>query len=238
MVLLMASFTNTVAGFGFAMVSLPLIAMLLGPKAAIVYCNVAASYTRFFLMWNTRKDYDWRVVLPAIFGTALGIIPAAYVLMYIDIPSLNILMGLALLAALFLLGKEYRFKTKHIMEGRIAAGWLCGFFTTATSIGGPPLVLWFLNEGFDKKQLRANLIWIFAFSTTLSIGGNFASGIAADIGSYFYYLYGIPGVFIGWGLGLRFFDKINQKLFNRFVKLVICIGCITALYNGVSAKFF
>lgn len=73
--------------------------------------------------------------------------------------------------------------------GRLGAGILSGFFGASTSVSGPPLVLYFLNEKL-QDVMRANMIWFFGLSGFLTVLVNyFAVSAALLIGVYCCILY-------------------------------------------------
>ncbi len=235
-VIIAASFFNTVSGFGFALVAMPFLAELVGPKAAVVFIMVASSCMRAIMLWRTRKDFEFNIVAVAAMGSLIGVVPGTYFLKVIDSADLKIFLGIVLLIAVFLMKNEFKLPIKNMTLGRFSAGALCGFFSAATSVGGPPLALWFVNENMSKEKMRGNLVWTFAFSGIFTLIGLFLAGTTNSVGDWTNLLYILPSMLLGLKLGEIFFTKINKHLFDRIVLLIILFGALSALASGILAK--
>ncbi len=229
----MSSFLNIVSGFGFALVAAPLMAVFMGPKAAIVYITAASCVLRYVMLWKTRKDFSWKIVAMTGIGSIIGIIPGSYLLGIMSGAAINILLGVALLVAVWLMVRQIYIPVHNLSIGRFGAGFFCGFFTATTSVGGPPLALWFVNEGMEKVPMRANMSWTYAFSTLFTLVGSYYAGTINEMGSWYNLLYALPGLAIGYYLGNKCFLRINQTAFRKVVMGIILLGGLTSLTRGI-----
>lgn len=235
-VVLLAAFFATVSGFGFALVATPLLTLFLDAKEAVVLVLLAGFVLRAITMIRNRRNFEWHTVLLVTFGSLLGIVPGSVALKVISIEQLEIFLGVILLAATFLMGRKIDFKITNKTIGRLAAGFLSGFFGSATSVSGPPLVLYFLNEKMNKDLMRANMIWCFGLNGTLMLIGSYLAGtmqyVAVEQGSV---LYSMTALLLGWWLGEKLFYKLNQHLFRRLSLIIVCSGALGMLYSGIKA---
>lgn len=235
-VVLLAAFFATVSGFGFALVATPLLTLFLDAKEAVVLVLLAGFVLRAITMIRNRRNFEWHTVLLVTFGSLLGIVPGSVALKVISIEQLEIFLGVILLAATFLMGRKIDFKITNKTIGRLAAGFLSGFFGSATSVSGPPLVLYFLNEKMDKDLMRANMIWCFGLNGTLMLIGSYLAGtmqyVAVEQGSV---LYSMTALLLSWWLGEKLFYKLNQHLFRRLSLIIVCSGALGMLYSGIKA---
>lgn len=228
-----ASFINVVVGFGFGLVSVPLMTFLFGPKPAILFVTGASFAVRVAMLWKTRKDKQWDVVITAVAGVFCGIVPGSYLLKIIDNASLKIFLGAVLLVAAALIYWKIELPIKNLRTGRFLAGVGCGFFSACTTIGGPPLALWFVNEDLDRKSLRGNLIWIFSVSTGLTLVGSAFTGTISVLSNPLNLLYTIPGLVLGYYFGDKVFNKVDKLVFSRIVVSVIVFGGVVSFLNGI-----
>lgn len=235
-VIMMAAFFATVSGFGFALVATPLLSMFMDAKEAVVFVLLAGFVLRVITMVKNWGLFEWHTVLVVTFGSLLGIIPGSIALKVIGISQLEILLGTVLLLATFLMGKEIYFNVANKTLGRMAAGFLSGFFGSATSVSGPPLVLYFLNEKMEKNLMRSNMIWSFGLNGTLMLIGSYLAGTMDHIAADPYLAaFGIAGLLLGWWAGEKMFYRLNQHLFRRIALMVVCGGAIGMLYTGVKS---
>lgn len=236
LVYILATFFNVVTGFGFAIIAVPILSLLVGPKASIIYIAVSSLLLKVVMIWRTRHDFEWPVLKWTMAGVILGVVPGSYVLLVIHSADLNLLLGVILLAAVYLMGKHIKLRVRDLRCGRFFAGLLSGFFTGCTSVGGPPLAVWFANEQMPKVAMRANLTWIFASGSILMMLGSFFTGTIREIGNWSNFLYLLPGLIIGDRLGQYWFKRINQNWFQKLLVLIVLIGALTSLATGFNQK--
>ena len=210
LIIFIGSFFATVSGFGFALVATPLLAMIMPLKWAIIFILVLTVVLRF-----------------------VGMLPGSKVLRFISITHLQIFLGIVLLLATALMSLQYTVPIKNKTAGRLGAGFLSGFFGACTSVSGPPLVLYFLNEHTDKTEMRANMIWIFGVTGILMVGASYWAGNIGAVSDWSYLYSMIPATFLGVVAGERMFRYLNQQLFRRLSLLIVLGGAVMMLFNGV-----
>ena len=86
-------FFATVSGFGFALISTPLVSMVLSPKEAIILIPLLTVLLRIITMYQCRKDFDWHILLYISLGWVVGVLPGSYVLRAISVTHLQIFLG-------------------------------------------------------------------------------------------------------------------------------------------------
>lgn len=101
---------------------------VLGLKETVVFIIFGTFLAKVVALWNTRRDFEWHTVLVTVFGSIMGSIPGGYVLNAIPAAYLQILLGIMLLAVMLLMGRKFEINIKNKTAGRIAAGFISGFF--------------------------------------------------------------------------------------------------------------
>lgn len=231
--ILVASFFSTVSGFGFALVAMPFLTLVIPVKAAIIFIIAINLLLRLVNMYQVRRDFDWQTVLLTTAGSLLGMVPGSLVLRVLSGAQLQVFLGIVLLTATLLLSLQCTVKITHRTVGRIGAGMLAGFFGASTSVNGPPLALYFLNEQTPKELMRANLIWFFGLSGICTILTNYLAGNTSEFTQWQLLLCCLPTMLLGIWLGERFFHRLNQQLFRRLSLIVVLAGSLSMLYNGL-----
>ncbi len=235
LVVFLASFFATVSGFGFALVATPLLSLIMPVKAAIIFVLVLTVVLRLLTMYTVWGEFDWRTVLLTTAGSLIGMIPGTLVLRFIAPVKLELFLGVVLIAATLLMSLQYTLPIKNKTAGRLGAGVLSGFFGAATSVSGPPLVLYFLNEHTDKNLMRANMMWIFGLSGILMILASMAAGNAAHVENWNFLVAMLPANFAGIFAGERMFRYLDQQLFRRLSLCVVLAGAVMMLVNACLA---
>lgn len=228
-----ASFFATVSGFGFALVAMPLLTLVLPIKTVIVFNVVLALLLRILTMYRCRKDFEWETVFLVTLGCFVGSYPGSLALKFLSVTAMKLFLGTALLLAVLFMSRNYTVKIANKTLGRLGAGVLSGFFGTSTSISGPPLVLYFLNEHKDKSVMRADMIWIFGLSGAVTVAFNYWVGNIGLVQEWDLLMVVIPAMFVGIFAGERFFHRLNQQLFRKLSLLVVLIGGLSLLFSGI-----
>lgn len=69
-----ASFFSTVSGFGFALVAMPVLTLVMSVKAAVVFVLLLNLVLRAITMYRVREGYDKATVILTTLGSVVGMI--------------------------------------------------------------------------------------------------------------------------------------------------------------------
>ena len=98
-----AAFMQIVAGFGFALLSVPLMTLAIEPKIAVVVSSMTGIFVTTWQAYHSRADTDRllarRLTIAAYLGMPLGL------LVFLTVPdnALRLFLGIAVLIAVVLL---------------------------------------------------------------------------------------------------------------------------------------
>ena len=228
-----ASFFSTVSGFGFALVAMPVLTLVMSVKAAVIFVLLLNLVLRAITMYRVRDGFDKENVILTTLGSVVGMVPGSRVLkVLLPAARLEVFLGAVLVAATVLLSLQCTLPIRNKTCGRLGAGILGGFFGASTSVSGPPLVLYFLNEKLPKDVMRANMIWFFGLSGFLTVLVNYFYGNVSGTVDWSLLLYTIPVMLLAIWLGEKFFYRLNQHLFRKLALTVVLIGALMLLWSG------
>lgn len=215
------------SGFGSALVVVPVMAAVFGPRLAVPAALVIQLLTSAQLVPEALRDCEWGRVVPLSVAGCLAIPVGAWILATEDPGMLR--KGIAVLiivfAVMLLRGWRYTGRVNAWIMG--AAGAAGGLVTGAVSIGGPPVVAFLMAGPFTAAQNRAAIILYFLFVQIVAvamywIGGLFeweTVGICLIVG---------PTLVLGTLLGQRLFRRASERLFRRVALVfLIAIGVAT-----------
>lgn len=232
-----ASFFATVSGFGFALVAMPILSLALPVRTVIIFNIALTVVLRILTMYRVRRDFEKDTVALISVGSFLGAAPGSFLLKAVPVTGLKIFLGAVLLLAVFLMSNSYTVRIGNKTVGRLGAGFLTGFFGTSTSISGPPLVLYFLNEHIDKRVMRADMIWIFGLSGFVGLVASYLAGNLESVSEWPLLWAMLPAMALGIFLGERLFFRLSQSLFRRLALLIVCAGGAFLLASGLRDVF-
>ncbi|MDO4177725.1 MAG: sulfite exporter TauE/SafE family protein [Phascolarctobacterium sp.] len=228
-----ASFFATVSGFGYALIATPLMSSVLPLKSVIIFVLFLTMMMRVFTMYTTFKDVEWKTVTVVSLGCLIGIQPGSWVLKILSVPSLGLFLSCALLTAVFLMSRKYKIQVENKTAGRFGIGIVSGFFGASTSVSGPPIVLYFLNEDMPKVKMRANMTWIFGLTLVSTAATYLFTNAYAVVETWtpFYYL--VPANMLGVFLGERCAKFLSQELFRKLALVIVCLGAVMMLVSSL-----
>jgi uncharacterized membrane protein YfcA len=166
-------------GFGFALVSAPLLFAATSPPEAVGLLIVLAIEVSLLTLLTERRRPEpvWRDVRTVVAWSLPGAFAGVAVLRALDEVALQLLVTAGVLVALVVnLRAEHRTPPAGVpheppLWARPAAGLASGALSTSTSTGGPPLVLLLMSRGLRPNVVRDTL-------TTSFIGFSLVSAAA------------------------------------------------------------
>ncbi|HWC27467.1 MAG TPA: sulfite exporter TauE/SafE family protein [Solirubrobacteraceae bacterium] len=171
---------QSATGFGFALVSAPILFALLGPQQAVTAGVLVALVLNGLTLATERRRPQVLVRdALALLGWSLpGIALGALALRELPDRLLSALVGFAVLAGVALRalshrrGAPARLRPWHLP----ASGATGGALSTSTSLSGPPLVFYLLARRASPTQTRDTLAAIFFAQAVLGVPALVLSG--------------------------------------------------------------
>jgi len=150
-------------GFGFAMISIPLLSLVLSPKTAIPLSLLMGLGIGFYLIITSCKDIKPKQILYLLIGSAIGVPFGVFILKNISSEILEIAINAVIVTSAIILFLK---QSKNIISVNtklitILIGFLSGFLGASTGISGPPVILYGINQKWEKKIFRSNLLTYF-----------------------------------------------------------------------------
>lgn len=219
-VTLAASLARGFSGFGAALIFIPLVSALLGPKVAVPLLLVADGVMTASMVPGAVRKADRRGVLTMALGALVGVPAGTLLLTSLD-PLLlrwGIVALATLMLALLLSGWRYHGRPKPPLT--VFVGLISGFFSGAAQVGGPPVVAYWLGGTIPPATVRANIVFFFAITTALGAIGYLCGGL---ITPHILLLALVIAPVYGFGAwaGSRMFGLASDQTFRR-----ICLGMI------------
>lgn len=234
LVILVAAFTQALTGLGFALVSVPILVSFVSPKISVPIIMVLTPPVMITILIDLWKHVQlkriWLLMLMGFAGMPFG----TYLLVYLDVQLLKIIIGLTivLFGTALLLGYSRRFKNEKIVS--IPIGFLSGILGGSTSMSGPPVILFFSNQGDEKNVFRANLVTYFLFLHLSIIPTYIISGLVTmDIVQTAFLL--LPALIVGAVLGVKFAAKIDENIFRKVILIIIVLSGFISVITGITA---
>lgn len=232
--LLAGAALQSATGFGFALVSAPILFALLGPHEAVTTgVLVALVLNLLTLAGERRRPQVRRRDAAALLGwSPPGLAVGAIALREFSAQLLSGLVAVAVFAALALrvLGRRRAAAARPRAWHLPAAGVTSGAMSTATSLNGPPLVLCLLARGASPVQMRDTLAAIFIVHAALGLPALLLTDTFAmppAIGLL------LAAGFAGQVLGRVGFGRLRGERYERAVLVVLAVTALAALVSSL-----
>ncbi len=228
-------FAATVAGmtgFGYGLVSVPLLMVVLPPRVVVPAVTTHILLLSLLILLEVIKKVDvrriWPLMLTGLFGLPLGI----YVLLALSESVLRTITGvvIVLFALALLLGLNLEIKNEKLALAPV--GIASGLLASGIAMAGPPVILFFSNQGMLKQVFRANLAAYFVFLNTLTIPAHAASGLITGEVVRFALLF-LPTLVAGMVLGSFLSRRVPEVHFRRVVLVVVLCSGLLSITSGL-----
>ncbi len=172
----LAAFQQSLSGFGFALVSMPILVHLVGIQVAAPLVASVGMLLTIINATRWRKAIDWseirRLGIWMLLGIPLGILSVDY------LPEMALKTGLGALLVGYSLFALFKPEKLPIISRRWAypSGFIAGIFGGAYNTSGPPLILYGNLRQWPHQRFRAVLQGVFSFSATLVASGHLMAG--------------------------------------------------------------
>jgi uncharacterized protein len=229
LVVLVAAATQSLTGFGYALLGVPLLAIVLDPHTAVVGTAVAGLALTLGTSIAERAHVQWRTAATLAFFSVLGIPLGLIMLATMNDRALRILIAVVVLLCTAQVWRGIPLPEHPAVVG--IAGFVSGVLGASTGTNGPPLVAAFQAMGYDPRQFRATLGAVFTFAGAVGIVGFVIAGQLTERATLIG-LGTIPGALLGWLAGNRLFARIPGDVFR---KVVLGALTVSAVVTGVRA---
>ena len=165
------------SGFGSALIYIPLISALYGPRIAaptllLIDTICSLPFTIHAAPRCNRREVAW-VSLAGFIFLPLGVTA----LVYVDAIVLRWLIVALVLVALAALISGWRYHGKPTVPASLATGAFAGFGGGAVQIAAPPLLIFWLSGANKAATVRANIMVYFLPQAVLAMVMYYWSGL-------------------------------------------------------------
>ncbi len=222
LIIFVAGCVRGFAGFGGALIFIPLASVHIPP----IWCIVAMMPGEFFgtlpLLPRALREGDRRHVPMLALGTALGLPLGVFALRNADPDLFRWTVALLALGMVALLASGWRHARRFSRPELGGIGAASGFLGGFSGMAGPPVILAYVSGPYAPERVRANTLLFFSLLEVMLFITFAAQGVldlqALAVGLLLVLPYGL-----GNQLGARIFDPSRARLY-RFVAYGIITG--------------
>jgi uncharacterized membrane protein YfcA len=217
-----AAFAQSLTGFGFALIVMPLVTIVLGVRIAAPVVALAALTVYSINLVRYRRSINLPEVLRLGAASAAGVPVGIWVLSNTDEKVVMRTLGLILVAyaCYSLLQPKAR---RLLSPGWVyPAGFLAGCLGGAYNTPGPPVIVYGSMREWPRDEFRAVLQALFLINAILVVASH---AIARHLTTQVLvcYLYAVPALVVGILVGSTVDPRIDQNQFRKIVTAMILV---------------
>ncbi len=228
-VMALAATLQSTIGFGFAVLSVPVLLMI-DPHLAPVPQLLCAVPLTLSMAWRERRDLDLSGISWVIGGRLIGALLGLQLLVLASKRLLDVVIALIVLGAVASLAWVRRIPRNPFTE--LAAGTASGVSSLVSSIGGPPLAL--LYRDASGGTLRSSMAAIFAIGLAITIT---TRAVAGEISQTDLVLAAclLPAVLLGFWSSRFFLGRVEGAPLKRAILGVASLATLALIARAAFA---
>jgi uncharacterized membrane protein YfcA len=228
LIIFVAIFVQTVAGFGMALISMPLLIGLFGIRVAAPLVALVGLVVEMGLLLHYREALSLKAVARLAAASLVGIPVGLFAARLADERLVTALLGFLVLGYVAYAAFSPRLPG---IEGRGWAylfGLFGGLLSGAYNTGGPPVVIYGNLCHWEPGEFKSNLQGYFLFNSVV------VAAFHALAGSYTspfwgFFLVALPAAGLAMLAGFRLDRRINPAAFRRIVLILLLVVGIRLL---------
>jgi uncharacterized membrane protein YfcA len=215
-VALLAAAINGGLGYGFSSVTVPAALLVYGARLlnpALVLVEVVINALALVVNRKSLRAV-WPRMPALLIGIAPGVVVGSILLARVDPGLLKLLTFAVLLPLLLLQSAGVRKPIRNEKAVALPGGFALGVLYGATTISGPPLALFFNNQGLSKTEFRAALSMFRLAESACTVAAYLALGMFTGPSLALTARFA-PSVLLGVPLGYLALRRVASEPFRR-----------------------
>jgi uncharacterized membrane protein YfcA len=161
----------------------------------------------------------------------VGVPFGAYLLAVLDADTLRLFIGSVATAFALLLMSGFRYTVRRERLAFIPVGLASGVLNGSSTLAGPPVILFFANQGVAPQTFRANILTFFFVTNlvtivTFLIGGLFTRDAFVLAAVLF------PALIVGVVAGTLMSRRVDIRIFRAVALGAVLVSGALAIVDG------
>jgi uncharacterized protein len=211
-----AATVNGALGYGYSSISVPVALLVVAGRVlspALVVIEVVINL--YALFWNRRAAGK---ILPRVWPLAIGLVPGvvggALLLGHVAPSTIKLSAYMALLPLILIQASGLRWPIRNERRAALPLGAGVGVLYGVTTISGPPLALFWNNQGLTKDEFKVALAVVRSIESVCALIVYASLGLLTrDSASLLPWI--APGVLIGLPIGHALVHRVGVETFRR-----------------------
>lgn len=233
LIAVVAALSQSVSGFGFALIMVPALSLAWDVKHTVVATTILSTLNLVPLVYRMRGSVRLSRLAPMLAGSFAGIPLGIYVFATLASEELQIVVGMVVIAATVAvyLSPDLRPPSPERLAP-LASGFVAGILRGATSMGGPPATLYLISTEREPAIFRATMTWFLLPQGIVTVAGLLVAGKisrpALEVS-----LVCLPAMVLGLTVGTALVPHVNGRLFRAITFSLLISTAVLAIASAV-----
>lgn len=228
---LVAATAQYTVGFGFALLGVPIMALAIDTRDAVVVAVWLGLVTSTVQTLEGRRAIDRPVARRLVTGSLIGIPIGATVFVLVPERTLTAILGVSVIAATILLARGVEL-SRASNAPEWVAGIVSGALASSLSTNGPPLVAILQARRYPIGVFRATINTVFAVANMVTLMAFSVTG-KLRLEQSWWSLALLPLVGIGLLIGNRLRRLVDEKSARRLVLGLLGVAGCSAIASAL-----
>ena len=228
-----ASYIQGATGFGFGIFAMIFLPHLLLYTEANVISTILSSLSSLFVAILMFRKIHWRNISFPIIGCLFSTYIAVSFIKGQSPQILSLLLGIALfLLSIYFFCFSDKIRLKPTWYAGLTAGALSGILGGMFSIGGPPVVIYFMQSEDEFDRYFATISAYFVFSGIITVSIKAAAGFIT-VPVWIALAVSVPAMLAGSYIGKRTKDHINPNIVKKIIYGFMAMSGLTNIITSL-----
>ncbi|MBI2910055.1 MAG: sulfite exporter TauE/SafE family protein [Chloroflexi bacterium] len=231
-VIFLAGMMQGITGFGFALVAVPIMVALLPPKEVVPVVLIHSALINIFILFKVREWVDLKRIIPLMIAGVVATPLGTYLLIMLDVQLLKVLIGVVIAVSAVALLRGFRVEIRNERLAFGPVGLISGILSGATQMSGPPVALFFTNQGLAKHVFRANLVAYFMVLNVATVPSAVVGGLMTEQVLSYAALF-LPAMVLGAIAGMVLAHRVEEDLFRKLALNMVTVAGFFSVVSGL-----
>jgi hypothetical protein len=217
-----AIFTQTLTGFGLALVSMPLLVLVMDIQVASPLVALIGIVAEVILLARYREHLQvrtiWRLAIASIIGVPIGVM----LLRHVDSDLILTILGVVIAGYAGYGLLNFRLPAVEHQNWAYGFGFVAGVLSGAYNTAGPPVVIYGNCRQWEPRMFKGNLQGFFILNSLMLVGthgvnGNYTGEVWTD------FLIALPAIGLGIVAGSFMDQFLNPVWFRKGVLVLLVV---------------
>jgi uncharacterized membrane protein YfcA len=221
-VVFLGCFTQSLTGFGVALVAMSVLPSLVGLNVATPLVALVGIVLEVLMLVRYHASIKFKSILGLIVSSVIVIPVGVIYLRRLDESLSLFMLGLIITAYAIYALIGFRLPALHHPAWAWIFGSVGGLLSGAYNTSGPPVVVYGNCRKWSPEEFKSNLSGYFMVNSLMTVSthwvsGNFTSAVWLN------FWVTLPALFLGFFLGQSMDKWLNPEIFRRIVLIMLVI---------------